>query len=446
MNNFSYILLTTIVASSSLFAQSIEDFNFPVTTSDRNPTEAEQLRTVKHPSEIRSPQNSDLDNEIVVSGASTQDAINHAQQDLINTKKNVRFISTPNGVGVIAVGYGDYVTQSDNLNFMLIEQRQAYINATIRAKEAMAGFLNGLTINAKNELTEQTETVTTSNLDIVMNSKEYSSEVIQRCINAYLCGVVVYDIQDDPENGEVTVSMITTPKTQGAIQTLPKGNLTASSLEEGLEEILNQIRYSLVPPGGGRIVTVPSTGKVAWVGFGSAINSKTGDRASDRKLMRAAEQKAKLRADKNLLAIINGEEIYSNSLLESKFVNEIRMFDTVPGVDGENEVQRKSQKETNAYQEELLTEVFGTSTIGSLPSGLQHISKTSKDGNWSFAVVIFSADATVNAEALKSRMDKLSPLTSVKRTLSRTPNGSYKKDEDGNFVLESMGNARISDY
>ena len=437
---FSFAIAIVIIATSSAYSQSLGDFGIPVGSDS-----PEKARVVENPDAVTTTTNPQL-GEKVVSAETTQDAVNAAQQQLIDSGDEARFISTPSGVGAVAVGYGSYSAEITNPNLKLIEQRQAYLAATIEARVALAEFLKGMSIEGHQGLAKQFDMVDMSE-ESLANIETYSAEAITERVNGMLRGAVIYDVQDNPESGDVSVTVVTTPKTQGAVQFTGDGNLTADSLENGLEVIFAEIKGGLVPPDGGRVVTVPSSGQIAWVGFGSEINRTNRDKEVQRELKREAIDTAKMRARRSLLAVINGEDISKQSEMNQSFSKEIKQFERIPGVEGEAGIQGKEADAITAFAQQTKTRVMGSTTIGTLPGGVSVKSFQSSDGSWSYAVAVYWSEATSAAGNLSAIMDANTPLGAMKQDskgFETNPDGSFKKGPDGRLIPKTIGSGRVT--
>ncbi|MDG2053725.1 MAG: hypothetical protein P8J86_03360 [Phycisphaerales bacterium] len=437
-------LLTSLIApvflsTSICLAQDLADFGIPAASD--NPA---QERTVKDPAAVTTTENSELD-EKVISAATTQDAVNAAQQELIDSGDEARFISTGSGLGTVAVGYGSYNFDVSNVNLKLIEQRAAYLEATLEARTSMAEFLRGLSLEGKQELVKQFDMVDGGE-ESLANMSSISSESINERVNGMLRGVVIYDVQDDPQEGTVCVTVVTTPKTQGAIQATGNNTMIAENIADGLQAIFTEVKAGLVPPDGGRVVTVPSSGQIAWVGFGSEINRTNRNKTLQRELKREAVDTAKMRARRSLLAVINGENVSKDSQLNQELEKQITQFDRIPGVEGEAGIERKEEDAVSAFAQQVKTRAFGSTTTGTLPPGVSVKSYQSKDGSWSYAVAIYTAQATDAAKSLAQVMDANSPLGSVSQTrgFETNPDGSFKRGPDGNLIPKSIGSGRVT--
>ncbi len=332
-------MLALVLGALSANGQALSDFGIPA--SSDGPA---QLRQVEAPAEVKVTENAALGQK-VISAASTQDAINSAVQDLVESGEGARFIATASGVGVVASGAASYGADGKNPNLVLIEQRRAYIDAMIEAKVEMARLLNGLTVAGKQFLYRQTQLRDTPEAALA-NIEAGSSEQISESIAGVLRGVVVYDLEDNPNEGLVRVSLVTSPKTQGAVQYLGRDQISAGTLEAGMAYVFNEIRAGLIPPEGGRVITVPETGEVAWVAFGSEICRKNSDREIQRILKSEAQHTAGTRAQRALLSIINGESVTGDSTFGEVFEKQKRQFEVIQDEAGKEEIRALAQQQS----------------------------------------------------------------------------------------------------
>ena len=425
--------LTPMAAS-----QDLADFGIPA--SSDNP---DAVRQVEAPGAVTEVTNQTLDRP-VVSGASTQDAVNAAVSKMVDSGESARFIATSAGLGVVTVGYGKYTSNLKNPNLVLIEQRQAFLEAMLEAKVEMVTFLGGISIAGKQHMHKQIA-MRDAPEGSLANTNKATSEQLSESTAGMLRGVIVYDIQDDPENGEVMVTVITTPKTQGAVQNVGGGTLTATSLAAGLEAVFTDIKSGLIAPEGGKIVVVPGTGEIAWVGFGSEINRKNRTPSIQRTLRSEARDTAQMRARRALLAVINGEDVNKTADLNNEYSKQINQFDEIITAEGNVEIVELAQDKVENLATQAKKKAMGSVTVGQLPAGVSMKTYVSSDGNWSYAVALYFGQATDVAGQLAETMASNSPLGGGKANFQVEPDGSFKLGPDGRLIPASMGNGRVTD-
>jgi hypothetical protein len=84
--------------------------------------------------------------------------------------------------------------------------------------------------------------------------------------------------------------------------------VTAANLRDGLNSVIAEIKNGFVPPVGGRIITVPGTGEIAFVGFGSSVVRYNSEKSMQERLKLQAERMAGTRALDALAGILTGDD------------------------------------------------------------------------------------------------------------------------------------------
>jgi hypothetical protein len=420
--------------------QSLADFGIPA--SSDNP---EAVREVKNPAAVKNTMNEALGQE-VTSAETTQDAINATSKGLQEAGSGAKFISTGSGLGCVAVGSSSYGSDDvTNPNLVLIAQRHAAIAALLEAKKGMAKFLNGVSIDGKQELSKQRQMIDDPEMSMA-NIASSSKEQLGTSINAMLKGVIVYDFQDDPSTGEVMVTVVTTPRTQGACQRSSGGGaMDAVSLQAGVAAVISEVKTQLVTPVGGRTIVVSGTGQIAWVGFGSEICRKNRNKEIQRDLKEGARETALERAERALLGTINGQKIKATSKLEEEFAKDIQQFEVVIDPEGNESTVPLADDKVTLGAQQLRVSVIGTETVGKLPPGVRTETYYTKDGNWAYAIAIYMPEATEAAKNIAAGMAANSPLRSnLGDRFKVNADGSFKVGKDGRLIPASMGNGRVT--
>lgn len=431
--------LAAFAFDAEVRAQSLSDFGVPAAAE--TPAEKSAQRKVEAPDEVKRTGNDALGEE-VISAKTDADAIKAGNQDLIESDGGVRFVATGSGVGILAGASADYDTRSKNPNLVLLSQRQAFVRALLKAKTEMSKTLKGSSIEGKTFFSEQMDRLETEDGSMA-NADASSAESTSEAISTMLKGVIVYDVIDDPDAGFVMVTVLTTPQTQGAMQTSAGNQMTAESLETGLGEVFKQIRTGTIPPEGGYTVVAPSNGQIAWVGFGSAIAGKNADKRMTRKFLSAAKATSKLRARKALLSCIKGEEIQAEISESQEMTESIKQFDRTIDEDGNAAEVAKQQTEYAASAALAFKESGGSTTSGKLPPGVSMKTYVTKDGNWAYSVAVYMAAMTEAAKAAAQQMASNSPVKAGSvGSFQVEPDGSFKL-KDGKLIPKSMGSGRI---
>ena len=443
MTNLKYLL----IAASAVFAfnaapraQSLADFGVPAAAE--TPAQKEAQRQVAAPGEVKHSKNASLGQE-VISAKTNADAIKAGNQELMEEGEGVRCVATSSGVGIIGAGGASYPTNLKNPNLVLLAQRNAFVIAVLKAKREIATYLKGCSLEGKQFFSEQIEALDTAEGASMANTESRTEESTSASIRTMLKGMIVFDMKDDPEAGAVVVSVLTSPQTQGAVQTGPGGNMTAESLETGVNEVFKQIRTGTIPPEGGYTIVVPDSGQIAWVGYGSDIARKNNNKTIQRKLFSKAKSTSKLRARRALLGVITGEQVQFDMKESEAMHSKIQQFDSEVDADGNVTETAKAQESFSAAAKMAFSESGGNITSGELPEGVAFRTYTTPDGNWAYSVAVYMAAMTEAAKAAAQQMAANSPVKAGSvGNYQVNPDGSFTV-KDGKLIPKSMGSGKI---
>ena len=413
---FSAVCLLVFLTCGSAFAISADDFIPPV--QEENSAKRAELLQVKDSASIVTKHDASLD--VSFTAAPTlQDAINKI---IANPKTGCQFarVSDQQGVTLVATGMGTYSLNYENVMASRIEQRNAYVQAFMRAKDEMARTLSGISFEGANyfEQGSQSETNSSKTLNNIETSM---SERQKQWAQAVLKGYVTYAVQDDG-NGKVYVTIVSSPKTRGQVGHNGTDGITADNIYSGLNSIIAEIREGLIPPVGGRIVEVPNTGEVAWVGFGSAIVRLDPEPDVQAELELQAEQIAGLRAVDGLAAIIFGDETRWQAHADEETKRQIKSFEYAQKNDPSTKGTEKEIKEYENRIREMRNTISHSETISSLrkgilPPGIMRQTDLDEDGYFAYGIAVYLPSASDMAAEAKKEMDN----TKIVRPVN--PNG-----------------------
>jgi hypothetical protein len=283
------------------------------------------------PSEIKEPAKVEVKKD-VVTAPTMQDGINAAvkaekqelkegvkvepgkqpedkKKDSDKIEVGTKIVKTPSGIGFVATGIGAYRTM-ENPTATRISKRNAYVIAFTDAKKRLAELLGGLTNEGKEEIRQSLVNINLPKEELT-NISTQTEESLKQAVDMMLRGFVIYEVNDALEEKAVYVSIVSTPKTRGKMSRPAPSAVNANNLRDGLNNVIAEIRSGLVPPVGGRIITVASTGETAFVGFGSAVVRTDEHAAVQAKLNVAAQKMADARAKDGLCGLIRGDKIIS---------------------------------------------------------------------------------------------------------------------------------------
>lgn len=422
----SFILSILIVAAmcGNAFAISADDFIPPI--QEDTPAKQAELLTVKDVTTVTSQHDTSLD--VYFTAAPTlQDAINAIVAKPKTGCQFARVAGQP-GTTLVATGMGTYSLNYDNVMASRIEQRNAYLQAFMRAKSEMARTLSGISFEGATyfEQGSQSETNSSRTLNNINTSM---SERQKQWAQAVLKGYVTYAVHDDG-NGKIYVTIVSSPKTRGQYSRNGNEGLTASNLRDGLSSVIAEIRKGLVPPVGGRIVEVPGTGEVAWVGFGSAAVRLDPEPDVQAELELQAEQIAGLRAVDGLAGIIFGDQTRWQAHADEETKRQIKSFEYMQKEDPST---KGTVEEIKAYDNRIRemrntlshSESISSLRKGILPPGIMRQTDLDEDGYFAYGIAVYLPSASDMAAQAKKEMD----TTNIVRPVN--PNNQHSEPYRG---------------
>lgn len=383
---------------------SADDFLPPVAA--QTPEAEKAAATVQQPDAVKQEQG--IGGEQAISAATAQDAVNAAAAriDVGGGCEQIRF---PSGFGWVASGTAAY-NVLPNPVATLTAQRQAYQVAYMGAKKNLAQALNGLSTRGREELNNQfkillNDTATLTNMN--ENFAESTTEQVQGILRGY----VVYNVKDEQADGHgtVTVTIVTTPKTMGKGQRVADNGVTADSVKAGLTGVLTELSTGLMPPVGGKTISVPETGELAFVGFGSAVVPTNPNPGVQAKLVLNAQKVAQMRARSALCGIILGDDVSATSSLDTATQNISKQFEEAskddPTATGDPAAIQKLDEQRNSFVNTQLTSEQVTSLrSGTLPPGVSVKTFMNPEKTLAEAVAVYLPSVTAQARKAGQEM------------------------------------------
>lgn len=301
----------------------------------------------------------------------------------------VQIIETGSGYGIVGVGSAWYDTERDNANLVLEDQRRAWMEADLSARAQVARFLNQVDVKGRQEIASRlhlanTEEFAGANLDATA-TEDYSAVV-----NAMVTGLVTYDVLDDPDTGEVRVSVVSTPKTRGETRGADSRTVLASSIEAGMAQIMNQLALNVVPPVGAKLVTVPETGETVFVGFGADVIQRHENKRVQGEIRAAAQRAAELRAQSALVALLRGQRIESDSTFSSRFEEMNREFDRITEESGEIVIRGARVGRASVVSEKVSESKTVSVVDGKTPAGTMLKVFERPGSRWVYVLAIYA--------------------------------------------------------
>ena len=311
----------------------------------------------------------------------------------------VRAIKAGSGMAFVATGIGDYRLYP-NPNASRMSKRQAYVVAMMNAKRELLTYLRGLSLQAGQELFTSAQDFVDHKDTLASRSESYAQD-IQRFTSGMIRGFTAYKVVDDTEKQVVYVSIVTSPKIRQAALSRNKAVLEAASVAAGLQRVFREIESGVVPPVGGRVVSIPETGEVAVVSFGSSIILDY-EGGSDSREQRIASNRAKADADQAMVGILQGEDFLWESGMFRTQEESSANFETILREDPYGNTVEERQKLAEIKNSFLAQtrdgEHYKGVIKGVLPPGINSKTWISTDGGWAFVANVYLPSATAAAK------------------------------------------------
>lgn len=420
MKKFLLAVVAVGLCAGTALAFSADDFIPPVQA--KNAEQKAELLAVKEPEKVKTVTDENL--EMPVTEAPTlQDAANAIVDKMKRGCQIVR-LSPEDGLTFIATGTGTYnVNAYENPVLSRYEQRDAYVAAFMDAKAQMAQTVGEIVYRGATDFDKKIETLNTPK-KALKNIETELSESQMQSVRKVLKGYVTYAVKDNGK-GSVYVSIASSPKTRGKYSRSGTDGITAASLGEGLNALFAEIKNGFVPPVGGRIIEVPDTGEVAWVGFGSAVVEKDSEPDVQAEMNLAAEQIAGLRARDALAGIILGDDTRWQSHADERTSKQIKDFDKAqqsdPTAKGSVEETKANEERRRELRKSLST---GTSIQslrnGTLPPGTKLETEMDEDEYFAYGIAIYIPSLSNATREAAREMDEAQIVQPPKREKSDT--------------------------
>ena len=209
----------------------------------------------------------------------------------------------------------------------------------------------------------------------------------------------IFEVADEPKIKRVFVSIASTPKTCQKISRSSAAAIEAGTLQEGLNQLLAEVRSGVAFPVGCRIIAVPATGETAVVGFGSqVVRTDTQEAVAARLRLNSQKIAAALSRD-SLCGMLVGDRVS----WEGKYSNQVRQdfaaFDDVANdkalapTDPEK-INRFEQRRESVTAEVRTTDSYRSVREGRLPPGVVVKTWFNEDESWAYGMAVYVPSLT----------------------------------------------------
>ncbi|NLF69225.1 MAG: hypothetical protein GX575_09245 [Candidatus Anammoximicrobium sp.] len=369
------------------------------------------------PTDVKQPDKVAMKGD-TVTAASAQDAINVAVKENVKELKDdieevgARMVSFPSGLGFVATGAAFY-REMPNPTATRIAKRQAYVMAFVKAKKNLAEILGGLSNEGKESVREQLVNINLPEQEMT-NISTQSEEALRQTVDMMLRGFVIYEVKDDTANSTVYVTIVTTPKTRGKFARPAPNRVEAESLRDGVNQVIAEVRSGLVPPVGGRIITMRSTGETAFVGFGSSVVRTSENRVVQLRHNLDAQKIAGMRAKDALCGLIIGDKTMWEGSVTESMKDDVQEFESLVRDDplarkDPTAVRKLDQARQTFVSRMESSDVYASARKGILPPGVNTKTWFDEDHAWSYGMSVYVPSLT-NAAAGAARQMRESTI------------------------------------
>ena len=325
-----------------------------------------------------------------------QDGLNAANGLLAENGDGVLLVSTKTGLGTIARASASYNTYQ-NINATMLSKRGAYFRAHQEAKRQLLVNFDGVQNSCEGAVNDDLVVIDTG-VESTANTLTESSEVCRETISGLLAAFVVFDVDDNVNEQEVSISVASSTKTRSAFSRLGEAVIQTGDPNAAFQNLMVEIARFATPPMGARMITAPETGEQVVVGFGSSIIRTNKNKSVAKRLAKAAKSNADTRARNALVQFLQGDKLYWEGGFDESQIEGSEQF-TIP-VDEEGNVgdPQVLDNERNVFLNVLTdSQAYSTVAAGKVPPGVRTRSFKSEDGYWHFSVAVFQQSATAQA-------------------------------------------------
>lgn len=381
----SLLLILILTITNTTLAVSVDDFLPPAdggSTKVENPVQKGE--------------------EGILQAQTAQDGLNQANQNIQLVHQGFEQVMFGSGMGYLAGATASYQT-FENPNATQESLRLAYVTAFAKAKAELTKGLTGLSSRSLEFLAERIEDITTAT-DSYTNALNFNFESIDQVVEGLVLGYVVYEVDHNPQEKTVYVSIASTTKTLEAVANISGAVVQSSSLRDGLDYVLKEITRGILPPIGGKIIYIPTTGETAIVSYGSDILRVHENSAMQRRLQLASERAATMRADDAMVGILQGDQVIWASGLDTTAETNMIEFERV--VDENSNVQFQALEE---LQHQFMstfaqTDDFLITREGNVPPGVTR--KLAYDDHWVYAINVYLPSLSQHAQNFYEQMQQ----------------------------------------
>ena len=325
-----------------------------------------------------------------------QDGLNAANGLLAEDGDGVLLVSTKTGLGTIARASASYNTYQ-NINATMLSKRGAYFRAYQEAKKQLVVNFDGVQNSCEGAVSDDLVVIDTG-VESTANTLTETSEVCKETISGLLAAFVVFDVDDNVDDQEVSISVASSTKTRSAFSRLGEAVIQTGDPNAAFQNLMVEIARFATPPMGARLITAPGSGEQVVVGFGSSIIRTNKNKSVAKRLAKAAKSNADTRARNALVQFLQGDNLYWEGGFDESQVEGSEQFQIPVDEEGNVGDPQVLDNERNVFLNTLTdSQAYSSVSSGKVPPGVRTRSFKSDDGYWQFSVAVFSQSATAQA-------------------------------------------------
>jgi len=325
-----------------------------------------------------------------------QDGLNAANGLLAEDGDGVLLVSTRTGLGTIARASASYNTYQ-NINATMLSKRGAYFRAYQEAKRQLLVNFDGVQNSCEGAVNDDLVVIDTG-VESTANTLTETSEVCKETISGLLAAFVVFDVDDNVNEQEVSISVASSTKTRSAFSRVGEAVIQTGDPNAAFQNLMVEIARFATPPMGARLITAPDTGEQIVVGFGSSILRTNQNKKVAKKLAEKAKGQADKRARNALVAFLQGDKLHWEGGFDETQIESTEQFEFPVDEEGNVGDPQVLDNERNVFLNVLTSsDAYSTVAAGKIPPGVRMRSFKSEDGYWQFSVAVFQQSATAQA-------------------------------------------------
>ena len=180
-------------------------------------------------------------------------------------------------------------------------------------------------------------------------------------------------------------------------------------MQEGLNQLLAEVRSGVAFPVGCRVIAVPATGETAVVGFGSQVVRTDAHEAVAARLRLNSQKIAAALSRDSLCGMLVGDKVswegkYSDQVRQDFAAFEDVANDKALAPTDPERIKRFEQRRESVVAEVRTTDSYRSVREGQLPPGVVVKTWFNKDESWAYAMAVYVPGLTRSVVGIAAQM------------------------------------------